>query len=348
MTRIAARRELAAPTREPARGVRRQFRERRAARVVRPDDVFATDGGTPTAKLLAAKQWPEQRPLDGDRDGRRRFALRPSSPSSSSSSTRNASLHPHFTPSSGRPIGLVASGRPASRIRSKARRASGGSRIHGAPPVSSNDKATGGNAPRDRGVSPMVNRDVDRRRAVRRFRAPSPSGDERWIDGRVERRRRVGKVLDAQHVRLGVEQSANAAAGERTPEFHRKQQREYFRAARAVEAIVRRTARRHRPARRIRGPRRRTRRRVPTPRRARRRIPAETPHVAPRRRDAFSPTADFRRSVRIRPATPRRRSAPPRRREARRRPVSRLRSARSDVDCARRRTAVARSSRDGR
>ena len=54
------------------------------------------------------------------------------SSSCSCACTRNAALQPHFTPSSGRPIGESPRAGPAVRSRSKAACAAGGRRIHGA------------------------------------------------------------------------------------------------------------------------------------------------------------------------------------------------------------------------
>ena len=66
------------------------------------------------------------------------------SPSEPRTSTTNAALQPHFTPSRGRPSSDSASGRPSCRRRSKPRRASGGSRIHGAPRLVSKGSCSAG------------------------------------------------------------------------------------------------------------------------------------------------------------------------------------------------------------
>ena len=138
----------------------------------------------------------------------------------------NASLQPHLTPSCGRPSGDWASGRPVASQRDRrrvARRAAGAStaRRRSRRDASALRSACATRASRCRGDA--------RRRPSASTRAPvsraaCASNDQRRIDRGVERRRRVREVLERRTVRLGVEQSAHAAAGERAPQLHGQQQ----------------------------------------------------------------------------------------------------------------------------
>ena|SRR5438067_8943185 len=67
----------------------------------------------------------------------------------------------------------------------------------------------------------------DRARHIVRSAAP-PLGDEQgWIDSGVERRRRVGKILELDDSCFLNEQATHATAGERLPELHRYEKRQY-------------------------------------------------------------------------------------------------------------------------
>src|SRR5690606_27645755 len=53
----------------------------------------------------------------------------------------------------------------------------------------------------------------------------SSCDEERWIHCRIERRRRFGPVLEGDYVRAIADQAAHAAAGERSPELRREEER---------------------------------------------------------------------------------------------------------------------------